>query len=146
MISITLVRTLSLLEYPLVYSNFYQTINSVWTTEKEINVFQDFGISSLITQTISKEGQLENLIEFRNGGGLVVAGTLSVDADEEERDSIGRVRTNFQFESAKIDFGKWGAFSIPPVGKGWFDTIYLDDELRVDVNSRDDILICVPRY
>jgi hypothetical protein len=53
-------------------------------------------------------------------------------------------RTNFKFQSATIDLG-WFKFSIPPIGEGWFDTVYLDEELRVDVNSRDDILICIPR-
>ena len=135
-----IVRILTL-PTPLTCSTFIR----VWTTEKEINFFQDFGLSRLITQTIGHGNQLENLIEFRNGGGLGVTGSLSVDKDEINRRNGAYVRTNFAFESAKLDLGKWGAFNIPPIGKGWFDTIYLDDELRVDVNSRDDILICVPR-
>jgi hypothetical protein len=52
------------------------------------------------------------------------------------------IRTDFEFESATLDLGKWGSYALPPVGKGWFDTIYLDENLRVDINSRDDILIC----
>ena len=95
---------------------------------------------SLITQTISDNDnkQLENLIQFQNGGYLGVAGSLSVDGENTQR-------TNFQFVSAQLDLG-WGipSFNLPPVGKGWFDTIYLDEDLRVDINSRDDILICVP--
>lgn len=51
------------------------------------------------------------------------------------------IRTNFEFESATLDLGKW-KLELPPVGKGWFDTIFLDDTLRIDTNSRDDILIC----
>lgn len=47
-----------------------------------------------------------------------------------------------QFESATLDLGKWGSFNLPPVGKGWFDTVFLDDNFRIDTNSRDDILIC----
>jgi hypothetical protein len=53
-------------------------------------------------------------------------------------------RTDFVFTNTVIDLGKWGKYSLPPLGKGWFDTIYLDEDLRVDVNSRDDILICTP--
>ena len=77
------------------------------------------------------------MIEFRNGGGLSVAGIL-------EKDDNISVRTNFKFTSAKLDLG-FASFSIPPVGEGWFDTIYLDEKLRIDKNSRDDILICTPK-
>ena len=108
---------------------------SEWTTEKEINVFSDFNISGDITQTI-KSGSLVNYIPFRKGGGFGVQGSVIPD------ENLGE-RTNFKFESASIDLG-WLKFSIPPLGEGWFDTIYLDDDLRVDVNSRDDILICTP--
>lgn len=107
----------------------------VWTTEKEINIFSDFNISGDITQTITSDS-LENYIPFQKGGGLGVKGSIIPD------ESI-RERTNFQFQSATLELGKF-KLSIPPIGKGWFDTIYLDEDLRVDVNSRDDILICVP--
>jgi hypothetical protein len=130
----------------------------VWTTEKEINFFQDFKLSKCITQTISnkndsnqdKEGKLENLIQFVNDGFLSVEGIISPalpseDDDDGSTTSLGQ-RTNFQFTSAKLNIG-WGggSFSIPPVGKGWFETVYLDDDLRIDINSRDDILICAPK-
>ncbi len=126
----------------------------MWTTEKEINFFQQVKLSKCITQTISTDGKgggrLENLIEFVNGGFLSVEGVLSVD-DTNSNDDGGIItksisqRTNFQFTSAKLNLG-WGGktLAIPPIGKGWFDTIYLDDDLRVDMNSRDDILICTP--
>lgn len=108
--------------------------NREWTTEKEINVFTDFGISDVVTQTIDG-ALLENFIEFRKGGGLRVSGDLSVPEQ-------GGKRTNFKFTTATLDLGRWGTYKIPPVGEGWFETVYLDKELRVDCNSRDDILIC----
>ena len=111
-------------------------LRRVWTTEKEINVFSDWNISGDITQTVTANS-LENYIPFQKGGGLSVAGALNADEDISER-------TNFEFTSATIDFA-WFKFSAPPIGKGWFDTVYLDEELRVDLNSRDDILICIPR-
>ena len=80
---------------------------------------------------------MENLIPFKKGGSFGVKGKITPDDDIAQR-------TNFEFESATIDL-QWFKFTIPPVGKGWFDTIYLDEDLRVDVNSRDDILICVSR-
>lgn len=106
-----------------------------WTTEKEINFFIDWNLCDDITQTISGL-TLGNRIPFKNGGFLSVDGQLS----KEE----GGVRTSFKFSDATLDLGFLGPFSIPPVGEGWFDTVYLDAELRVDTNSRDDILICTP--
>lgn len=105
-----------------------------WTTEKEINFFIDWNLSGTIYQVINGE-VLENMIPFQKGGYFGVKGNLSTD---------GGVRTNFAFTEATLDLGRWGSFQIPPVGSGWFDTVYLDDELRVDTNSRNDILICRP--
>ena len=108
-----------------------------WTSEKEINFFKDVGIcTGDITQLIDGS-VLENNIPWRNGG-LGVIGDLTVTGESNP------IRTEFEFQVAKLDFGSWGTYELPPVGKGWFDTIYLDDELRVDTNSRDDILICTP--
>jgi PAP_fibrillin len=107
-----------------------------WTTEKEINFFLDVGFSDEIGQTIAGSS-LDNNIEFLRGGGLYVSGSLSIPDPEGPR-------TDFEFETAKLDLGKWGTFTFPPVGAGWFDTVYLDDTLRVDLNSRNDILICTP--
>jgi len=80
---------------------------------------------------------LENNIPFVNGGGFGVTGQIRVDEESE-----GLLRTNFKFMNAKLDLGRWGSYNFPPVGEGWFDTIYLDEDLRIDTNSRDDILIC----
>ena len=32
---------------------------------------------------------------------------------------------------------------LPPVGKGWFDNLYVDDTLRVARDSRGDTLVVV---
>lgn len=119
----------------------------VWTTEKEINFFIDWNISGQITQTLDN-GILENNIPFQKGGSFGVKGKLSIPNNSEnevnndsEPTRVG-LRTEFEFESATLDLGKWGSFSFPPVGKGWFDTVYLDDSFRIDTNSRNDILIC----
>jgi hypothetical protein len=58
--------------------------------------------------------------------------------------SLNPLRTDFEFTTATLDLG-WKVvpvLNIPPVGKGWFDTIYLDNDFRVDINSRDDLLVC----
>jgi len=113
----------------------YGSLCRIWTTEKEINFFLENGLSDSISQTINGS-VLKNSIPFKNGGEFGVSGTLSIPDPE-------GVRTEFEFKAATLDLG-WFKFNLPPVGKGWFDTIYLDEELRVDINSRDDILICIP--
>ncbi|GAX21672.1 hypothetical protein FisN_29Hh111 [Fistulifera solaris] len=107
-----------------------------YTTEKEINLFIDQGWSppGSIYQIIDGN-RLENCIPFVNGGSLGVQGTLSIP------DRAGQ-RTNFVFSEATLDLGRWGSYRIPPVGQGWFDTLYLDRDLRIDINSRNDLLIC----
>ncbi|KAL3777061.1 hypothetical protein HJC23_006930 [Cyclotella cryptica] len=104
-----------------------------WTTEKEINFFIQTGISNTITQTLSK-GYLENNIPFVKGGGFGVSGSIrpasnyfTSDDDKDQEFLLCSCRTEFQFINAKLDLGKWGIYNFPPVGKGWFDTIYLDD-------------------
>lgn len=119
----------------------------VWTTEKEINVFLDFGWATEVSQTIDANGNLQNMIPFAKGGSFGVSGTLTIPSsanDDEASTGTGK-RTNFVFDTATLDLQKWGTYQVPPVGEGWFDTLYLDDNLRVDINSRDDILICQPR-
>jgi hypothetical protein len=105
----------------------------VWTTEKEINVFMDWKVCTQIYQIIDGNS-LENMIPFKSGGYFGVKGNLS-------RDLTG-VRTYFEFSEATLNLGRWGTFQIPPIGKGWFDTVYLDEDTRVDTNSRNDILVC----
>ena len=107
-----------------------------WTTEKEINFFLDWNLSQQISQTINSP-LLENNIPFLRGGSFGVMGNLEIP-------NVFGQRTNFQFTTATLDLGTWGTFSFPPIGEGWFDTVYLDDNLRVDTNSRNDILICIP--
>ena len=93
-----------------------------WTSEKEINFFLEKGISNEILQTLSGGDTLENYIPFVKGGGFGVTGNINVDETSE-----GLIRTTFKFSNAKLDLGRWGTYNFPPVGEGWFDTIYLDD-------------------
>ncbi len=93
---------------------------------------------------------LENNIPFRKGGSFGVKGKLSIPGNSNDNQSTSidvstssqGLRTEFEFETASLDLGKWGTYSFPPVGKGWFDTVYLDESFRIDLNSRNDILIC----
>ncbi|GKZ00954.1 hypothetical protein MPSEU_001046900 [Mayamaea pseudoterrestris] len=107
----------------------------LWTTEKEINVFYDWNVAADVTQTIL-DSSLVNAIEFKNGGSLIVRGSRSAS-------EFNPLRSDFAFTAATLDFGVkfLPVLQLPPLGKGWFDAIYLDDELRVDTNSRNDIVI-----
>lgn len=106
----------------------------LWTSEKEINFFLENGISSEIIQTLSDGDILENYIPFvkigGGNGGFGVTGRISVDQAtmrEDEEGGGSLIRTKFQFEKANLNLGRWGTYNFPPVGEGWFDTIYLDD-------------------
>jgi PAP_fibrillin len=118
----------------------------LYTTEKEINFFLDNRLATTVDQTISNDRvSISNRIPFNFGGGLYVDGTLSpADATNDDTTYKEGIRTNFQFTSATLDIGGFFQLKIPPIGKGWFDTIYLDDDFRIDYNSRNDILICIP--
>ena len=111
----------------------------LYTSEKEVNVFVDRGWApslASVTQTISPSG-LANSIPFAGGGYLSVSGPISPSPSSPRR-------TDFSFTSAKLSLPPLPAISLPPVGAGWFDTLFLDRRLRVDVNSRGDVLVLVP--
>jgi hypothetical protein len=117
-----------------------KTWSLVWTTEKEINFFIEKGWSNNITQQIISDNVIVNTIPFMNDNGYFgVRGRIYCQTDDPF------IRTQFVFETATLELSRisWlPTLSFPPVGKGWFDTVYLDDNFRVDRNSRNDILIC----
>ena len=113
----------------------------VWTTEKEINLFLEKGWSNDITQQISNSNSsIVNTIPFINDNGYFgVTGRIFRTSDDP------MIRTQFVFETATLQLNRFSwlpTLTFPPVGKGWFDTVYLDSNFRVDRNSRNDILIC----
>ena len=116
----------------------------LWTSEKEINFFLEKGISTQIEQTLIDGEVLENWIPFVKGGGFGVTGSIRPATVNNENigSNSNNMRTEFKFSKATLDIGKWGTYNFPPIGSGWFDTVYLDEELRIDLNSRNDILIC----
>jgi hypothetical protein len=118
-----------------------RTWDLVWTTEKEINLFLDKRWSNRITQQISSSNStIINTIPFVNDNGFFgVKGRIYRTSDDP------MIRTQFTFETATLQLNRFAwlpTLTFPPVGKGWFDTVYLDSNLRVDRNSRNDILIC----
>jgi PAP_fibrillin len=115
-----------------------KTWSLIWTTEKEINFFIEQGWSTDITQQIlDDDTTLINNIPFVNDNGSF--GVRGMIYRQEEDPAI---RTQFVFESATLRWKWLPQIQFPPVGQGWFDTVYLDDDFRVDRNSRNDILVC----
>ena len=83
----------------------------------------------------------QNLITFDNGAAFIVNSSLDLGDDK---------RCAFEFTGAKLclpppkdkeEGSEGNAVSLPPFGKGWFDTLYLDDRYRLARDSRDDILL-----
>ena len=53
-------------------------------------------------------------------------------------------RVGFRFESCAVKWRKL-QLPLPPVGSGWFDVTYLDNELRLCKDVRGDLQICTRR-
>ena len=111
-----------------------------WTTETELNFVVErglFGCAHTRTyQTIDiGSGAFDNVIEFEAGGALSVGATIAPD----ESDPAG-ARFVFAFEACGL---RWRglALPLPPVGRGWCELLYLDEELRLQHDLRGDLLI-----
>jgi len=117
----------------------------VWTTEAELLVLTSkgfFGLPcsaayQLIETDADGSSALANRIEFDDDVGG--AGFFSVGSTCEPSARGGRV--DFKFKSCAA---RWRSIEVPlpPVGTGFFEVIYLDDELRVAKDSRGDLQIC----
>ena len=83
-------------------------------------------------------GSLNNIITFPPGGLFNVDSDISAD---------GAQRTNFQFTAAALTVGEpfpllgGRTFNLPPKGQGWFDTVYMDERIRVAKDIRGDTLV-----
>jgi hypothetical protein len=78
-----------------------------------------------------EEGTLQNVITFPPSGAFVVSSAISI---------AGPQRTEFQFTAATLKLQDRD-IALPPFGKGWFDTVYADNEIRVAQDSRGDTLV-----
>jgi hypothetical protein len=109
----------------------------IFTTEKEINFFKTswpFAKVSSITQDIDpyKRCTVDNLICFEGGGEFAVTGTVGPAESDGEYD-----RVEFEFASAAIR-GWNRELVVPPVGAGWFDTMFCDKKYRLSRDNRGD--------
>lgn len=109
----------------------------IFTTEKEINFFKEswpFAKVSSITQDIDPYGSytVNNLISFEGGGEFAVTGSVEPADSDSEYD-----RVTFEFQEAVIQ--GWGRkVKVPPVGSGWFDTMFCDGNYRLSRDNRGD--------
>ncbi|KAG2447547.1 hypothetical protein HYH02_007471 [Chlamydomonas schloesseri] len=110
----------------------------VWTSEKETLFILEraplFGTKAGdVYQVIDVAGgYLQNVITFPPEGSFIVDSSLAVE---------GPQRVAFSFNAAGLKLPAGRKLGLPPFGKGWFDNLYLDDELRVSYDSRGDTLI-----
>lgn len=134
-------------------------------------VFQTLSLSSPSPSSSSSEEnkgearpELMNEVVFPPGGLFVVnssakvrgsdssSGSDKVKGKGKENVAVG-TRVDFKFSSARLDVAKvvdedTGEFApsfslpLPPFGRGWFDTVVVDD-VRIARDVRGDTLICV---
>ncbi|KAL1503473.1 hypothetical protein AB1Y20_011957 [Prymnesium parvum] len=116
----------------------------VWTTEAELLFLTSKGFFGLpctaayqVIGDEADESPLRNRIEFDNRNG----GTGWLNVGSSFAPSVRGGRVNFKFKSCSA---RWTSFEVPlpPVGTGWFEVVYLDDELRVAKDSRGDLQVC----
>ncbi|KAL4562859.1 hypothetical protein LXL04_026890 [Taraxacum kok-saghyz] len=109
----------------------------LWTTEKEqlfiIKNASFFGTKAGdVLQVIDVETRkLNNVITFPPDGVFFVRSDMEISSS---------LRVNFRFTSAVLRGKEW-EFPLPPFGQGWFDSVYLDDDIRIAKDIRGDYLV-----
>lgn len=118
-------------------SSLSATWRMLWTTEKEqlfiIKNASFFGTQTGdVLQVIDVEkGLLNNVITFPPSGVFFVRSSIQIASPQ---------RVNFRFTSAVLRGKNW-EFPLPPFGQGWFESIYLDEDIRVVKDIRNDYLV-----
>ncbi|XP_076917687.1 putative plastid-lipid-associated protein 11, chloroplastic isoform X1 [Bidens hawaiensis] len=109
----------------------------LWTTEKEqLFIIKNAGVFGTeagdVLQVIDVENKsLNNVITFPPDGVFFVRSDVDIASSQ---------RVNFRFTSAVLR-GKGWELPLPPFGQGWFESVYLDDELRIVKDIRGDYLV-----
>ncbi|WOL10194.1 hypothetical protein Cni_G18948 [Canna indica] len=118
-------------------SSLSGTWRMLWTTEKEqlfiIKNAYLFGTrTGDVLQVIDVERRsLNNVITFPPSGVFFVRSSIEAAPPQ---------RVNFKFTSAVLRGSNW-EIPLPPFGQGWFESIYLDDDIRVAKDIRGDYLV-----
>jgi hypothetical protein len=109
----------------------------IFTTEKEVNFFKTSWpfaqVSSIIQDLDLYDSQtIDNCINFEGGGQFAVKGTAKAVVGSSDYD-----RVEFEFTGSSIL--AWDkTIELPPVGAGWFDTMYCDKSYRLSQDVRGD--------
>uniref|UniRef100_A0A6N2MS25 Plastid lipid-associated protein/fibrillin conserved domain-containing protein n=1 Tax=Salix viminalis TaxID=40686 RepID=A0A6N2MS25_SALVM len=109
----------------------------LWTTEKEqlfiIEKAPLFGTQAGdVLQVIDVEKRtLNNVITFPPDGVFFVRSSIEVASSQ---------RVNFRFTSAVLRGKSW-EIPLPPFGQGWFESVYIDEDIRVVKDIRGDYLV-----
>lgn len=110
-----------------------------WTTEREIIFLMEKGLLGLpsgpVQQAIDVDAKtLSNIMLFGQDSKFEVYSSITPE------DAGPRV--NFEFEACKL---KYRGFTVPlpPVGKGWFESVYLDEDFQVTRDVRGDVTVLV---
>ncbi|KAK2650683.1 hypothetical protein Ddye_018172 [Dipteronia dyeriana] len=109
----------------------------LWTTEKEqlfiIEKAYLFGTQTGdVLQVIDVDKKvLNNVITFPPDGVFFVRSNIEIASSQ---------RVNFRFTSAVLRGKSW-EIPLPPFGQGWFESVYIDDEIRVVKDIRGDYLV-----
>lgn len=113
------------------------TWRMLWTTEKEqlfiIKNANFFGTQvGDVLQVIDVDNlKLNNVITFPPSGVFFVRSNIEIASTQ---------RVNFRFTSAVLRGKDWEV-PLPPFGQGWFESVYLDDDIRVAKDIRGDYLV-----
>ncbi|KAL5798882.1 hypothetical protein ACOSQ2_003702 [Xanthoceras sorbifolium] len=109
----------------------------LWTTEKEqlfiIEKAYLFGTQTGdVLQVIDVDKRvLNNVITFPPDGVFFVRSDIEIASSQ---------RVNFRFTSAVLRAKNW-EIPLPPFGQGWFESVYLDNDIRIAKDIRGDYLI-----
>ncbi|GMH32851.1 hypothetical protein BSKO_00685 [Bryopsis sp. KO-2023] len=109
-----------------------------WTTEKEVLFLLKnagwFGTKGGdVYQVVDVENKsLQNVITFPPEGAFVVTSSIQVASDQ---------RVRFKFNKARLDLPDNKKIPFPPYGEGWFQSVYMDDYVRVAKDIRGDTLV-----
>lgn len=128
----------------------------IYTTEKEINFFKTSWPFAKVTSIIQnmdlyENGIVDNVINFSDGDAQFrVTGTVQAVDDNKNNNDQNDVNDNdekmtapcydrVEFEFTKAVAKVWGQdINLPPVGTGWFDTMYCENDIRLSKDSRND--------
>ncbi|GAB2300598.1 hypothetical protein Dimus_034633, partial [Dionaea muscipula] len=108
-----------------------------WTTEKEqLYIIKNAYLLGTkvgdVLQVIDVDNLLlSNVITFPPSGVFLVRSEIEVASNQ---------RVNFRFTSAVLR-GKGWEVPLPPFGQGWFESVYLDDDIRLAKDIRGDYLV-----